>query len=83
MKITIYSKDNCPYCVAAKQLLNDKGVAFEEHNLQHKPDELQALKNRTGMRTVPQIFFDEKLIGGFSDLQKLDQEGKLDALLGL
>lgn len=80
--IVIYSKDNCPYCSAAKSLLSEKGVTFTEHNLQTKPAELAELKARTGLRTVPQIFIDDKLIGGFMDLQKLDQEGKLDALLG-
>ncbi|MBY0369868.1 glutaredoxin family protein [bacterium] len=78
MKITVYSKDNCPYCEAAKGLLKDKKLAFEEINLQHKPDELAALKARTGMRTVPQIFFDEQLIGGFTELKKLADQGLLD-----
>jgi len=78
MKVTVYSKDNCPYCVAAKTLLSQKGVAYEEINLQHKPDELAALKARTGLRTVPQIFFGETLIGGFSDLQKLESDGSLE-----
>lgn len=80
-KVEIYSKDNCPYCSAAKTMLSSKGVPFTEINLQEKPDELAALKAKTGLRTVPQIFIDGKLIGGFTDLQKLDQEGKLDALL--
>ncbi len=81
VKIVVYTKDNCPYCVAAKNLLHQKGAAFTEINLQTKPDELAALKARTGLRTVPQIFFDDKLIGGFSDMQALDNAGKLDALL--
>ena len=46
-----------------------------------EPDELAALKAKTGLRTVPQIFINDQLIGGFTDMQKLDQEGKLDALL--
>ena len=82
-KVVIYTKDNCPYCSAAKTLLAGKGVSYEEHNLETRPDELAALKARTGMRTVPQIFIDDKLIGGFSDMQKLDQQGRLDPLLGL
>ncbi len=80
-KVVIYSKDNCPYCTAAKALLTGKGVPFTEHNLQTKPDELAALKQRTGMRTVPQIFIGEELIGGFSELQKLENDGELDAKL--
>ncbi len=80
-KVQIYTKDNCPYCSAAKTLLSSKGVAYVETNLQTKPDELAALKAKTGLRTVPQIFINDQLIGGFTDMQKLDQEGKLDALL--
>lgn len=80
-QVILYSKDYCPYCSAAKTLLAAKGVPFTEINLQDKPDELAALKARTGLRTVPQIFIGDKLIGGFSDMQKLDQEGKLDAIL--
>lgn len=80
-KVVIYTKDDCPYCVAAKNLLKQKSVAFEEVNLQTKPQELMELKQRTGLRTVPQIFISEKLVGGFTDLQKLDREGKLDAML--
>lgn len=79
--VIVYSKDNCPYCTAAKNLLTQKGVPYTEINLQTKPAELAALKEKTGLRTVPQIFIGDKLIGGFSDMQKLDQEGKLDALL--
>ncbi len=81
-KVIIYSKDNCPYCVAAKTMLTQKGVAYTEINLQTKPDELAALKAKTGLRTVPQIFINDTLVGGFSDMQKLDQQGELDALLG-
>jgi glutaredoxin 3 len=81
-KVIIYSKDNCPYCVAAKTMLTQKGVPYTEINLQTKPQELADLKAKTGLRTVPQIFINDKLVGGFSDLQKLDQEGKLDTMLG-
>jgi glutaredoxin 3 len=79
--VVIYSKDHCPYCSAAKSFLEGKGVPYTEVNLQTKPDELAALKARTGHRTVPQIFVGEQFIGGFTDMQKLDQEGKLDAML--
>jgi glutaredoxin 3 len=80
-QVTIYSKTYCPYCDRAKSLLASKGVAFEEINLEGKPDEMQALVKQTGMRTVPQIFINGKLVGGFTDLAALDQQGKLDALL--
>jgi len=80
-KVVVYTKESCPYCVRAKQLLQGKGVPFEEHNLENKPDELEALKARTKMRTVPQIFINDQLIGGFTELLNLQTSGKLDTLL--
>lgn len=80
-EVKIYSKTYCPYCDRAKALLQSKGVAYEEINLEGKPDEMQALVKQTGLRTVPQIFINGKLVGGFTDLATLDQLGKLDALL--
>lgn len=82
-KVTVYSKDYCPYCDRAKSLLESKGVAFEVIELQDKPAEFQALKERTGLMTVPQIFIGDKLIGGYSDMADLDRKGELDKLLGL
>ena len=81
--VVIYTWTVCPYCVRAKNLLKSKGVSFEEINLDGKDQELAELRARTGMKTVPQIFIDNKLIGGFSDLSQLDSEGKLDGLRGL
>ncbi len=80
-KVVMYSKTHCPYCVRAKALLNQKGVSFEEINLDDKHDDLDALKKRTGQMTVPMIFINDKLIGGFSDLSSLDSKNQLDALL--
>lgn len=80
-KVLIYSKDHCPYCVRAKDLFTRKGVAFEEILLDDKPEEFAALKQRTGMMTVPQIFIDDQLIGGYTDLAALDRDQKLDPLL--
>jgi glutaredoxin 3 len=80
-KIEVYTWSDCPYCVRAKDLLKRKGAAFTEINLDGKDDELKALRERTGMRTVPQIFFDDQLIGGFQDLAALDAKGELDRLL--
>jgi glutaredoxin 3 len=68
--------------VRAKDLLNRKGAQFEEINLDGKDKELAQLRERTGQRTVPQIFIDGKLIGGFTDLAALDSRGELDRLLG-
>lgn len=80
-KVVIYSKSYCPYCVRAKDLFTRKGVAFEEIFLDDRPEEYAALKERTGMMTVPQIFINDQLIGGFTDLAALDNAKKLDDLL--
>lgn len=80
-KVVIYSKDHCPYCQRAKQLFKKKNVSFDEINLEGKEAEYEALKQKTGLRTVPQIFINDQLIGGFSDLAELDAQGKLDPLL--
>jgi glutaredoxin 3 len=79
--VTIYTWTVCPYCDRAKALLKSKGIPYKEINLDGKDDELNDLRNRTGMRTVPQIFIGEKLIGGFSDMSALEQKGELDSLL--
>jgi len=80
-EVKIYSKNNCPYCERAKDLLKSKGVSYEEINLEGKQAEMQALVKMTGLRTVPQIFINGTLVGGFTDLAKLDQIGKLDGML--
>jgi glutaredoxin 3 len=76
-KVKIYTTEYCPFCTRAKNLLKTKNIPYEEVNLEGKDDELVALKNRTGLRTVPQIFFDEKLIGGYAELKALDSSGEL------
>ena len=82
-KVVLYSKDPCPFCVRAKRLLTEKGIAFEEIDLTDKPDEIEAIKQKTGWRTVPIIIINDKLIGGYDDLKALDNDGKLDAMLGI
>lgn len=79
-KVTIYSKTYCPFCVRAKSLLESKGADFEEIMVE-KASAFAELKERTGMRTVPQIFINDKLIGGYTELAALDEEGRLDELL--
>lgn len=76
MKIKIYTTDDCPYCVAAKNLLKRKNLAFEEIDVS-EDDDFDDLVKTTGMKTVPQIFFDDQLIGGFQELTQLDREGKV------
>jgi glutaredoxin 3 len=81
--IQIYTTNYCPYCTSAKNLLKDKGVHFDEINVEGDAEKRAWLTQVTGQRTVPQIFIDNKSIGGFSELKALDQQGKLNPLLGL
>ena len=83
VKVQVYTWSNCPYCVRAKDLLKKKGVAFEEINLDGKDSELMALRDRTGLRTVPQIFIGDTMIGGFNELAALDSKGELNKMLGI
>lgn len=76
-KIEIYTWGHCPYCIRAKNLLDEKGMPFTEVNLDGKDQELVDLRERTGQRTVPQIFIDDEFIGGFSELSAMNEAGKL------
>lgn len=80
-EVTIYTTPTCPYCLAAKELLRSKGVAFNEINIEGDRAAAIALAERTGRRTVPQIYIGATHVGGFDDLAALHHEGRLDALL--
>jgi glutaredoxin 3 len=75
--IKIYTTQTCPYCNAAKEMLTEKGLTYEAIDLTEKPELWQELSEKHDWRTVPMIFIDDELVGGFTDLQKLDAEGKL------
>lgn len=77
----VYSSDYCPYCMRAKQLLANKGVAFEEIKVDGKPQIRAAMTQKAGRTSVPQIWIGDKHIGGCDDLYALERAGKLDALL--
>ncbi|TCG07643.1 glutaredoxin 3 [Paraburkholderia steynii] len=79
--ITIYTTPTCPYCLAAKALLKKKGLSYEEINVQGDRATALALMERTGRRTVPQVFIGETHVGGFDDLNALETEGNLDPLV--
>jgi glutaredoxin 3 len=70
MKAIIWSKYNCPFCDQAKALLNLKGIAFEERKIGDGYTKEDLLESVPTARTVPQIFLDEQLIGGFTELKK-------------
>ena len=81
--VEIYTKFACPYCVRAKQLLDSKGVPYTEYDITMggaKRDEM--LARVPGAQTVPQILINDTPIGGSDDLRALENQGKLDALLG-
>lgn len=79
--ITIYTKDYCGYCAHAKALLTAKGVDFTEIDVTNDRALEAEMIERSGRRTVPQIFIDDLHIGGFDDLAALDAKGELDPLL--
>lgn len=80
--VVIYSTAVCPYCVRAKQLLERKGIEYKEINLSNEAPEVRIeLMQRTNHRTVPQIFIQDKFIGGFDQLYALEREGQLDQLI--
>ncbi|MDO8494370.1 MAG: glutaredoxin 3 [Deltaproteobacteria bacterium] len=80
-KVIVYTTNYCPYCRAAENLLREKGVAFEAIDVTKDDEKRLWLVKTTGYKTVPQIFIDEKPIGGFDNLKKLEESGELDKLL--
>ena len=81
-KVVVYTKRFCGYCTAAKQLLKKRKVDYEEIDLTGDEQGLSELVEKAeGRRTVPQIFIDDKPIGGFTDLRELDQSGQLKDML--
>jgi len=79
--VKIYTTPYCPFCVRAKRLLERKGVGYEEIDVAGDDEARAALAERTGRRTVPQIFIGEVHVGGSDELYALEQEGKLDPML--
>jgi len=83
-KIVMYSTAVCPYCTRAEQLLQRKGVReIEKIRVDLQPELRVAMMEKTGRRTVPQIYIGEKHVGGYDDLASLDQAGELDKLLAI
>jgi glutaredoxin 3 len=80
--VSMYCTAVCPYCVAAERLLKSKGVTdIEKIRIDLQPDRRMEMMERTGRRTVPQIYIDDRHVGGFDDLAALDSGGGLDPLL--
>jgi glutaredoxin 3 len=81
-KVTMYVTASCPYCIAAERLLVDKGVTgIEKIRVDLEPGRRVEMAQKSGRRTVPQIWIGDKHVGGCDDLQDLDREGRLEPLL--
>lgn len=80
-QVVIYTTGYCPYCTRAKSLLANKSVAFQEVDVSARPDLRSFLAERTGQRTVPQVFVNGESLGGFTDIAALDKRGLLDSKL--
>jgi glutaredoxin 3 len=79
--VVMYTSAVCPYCVRAERLLDAKGVAVEKIRVDLDPEQKTIMMQKTGRRTVPQIYVGDTHVGGFDDLYALDQAGRLDPLL--
>lgn len=79
--VRMYTTGYCPYCTQAKRLLASKGVTPEEVPVDRDPAVRQEMMERTGRRTVPQIYVGDTHVGGFDDLAALERAGRLDPLL--
>ena len=80
--VTIYTRMMCGYCTAAKRLLDNKGVAYVEHDASFSPElRREMIQRANGRATFPQIFVGDVHVGGCDDLYALDEEGGLDKLL--
>jgi glutaredoxin 3 len=79
--LKVYTADYCPYCMRAKALLKERGIEFTEEKLSYDDDQAwDALTKRSGLKTVPQIFHGDKLIGGYTELRALDAQDQLASL---
>jgi glutaredoxin 3 len=83
VKVEIYISSLCGYCSRAKNLLDKKGVNFIEYDVTFDAGKRQEMVARAGKTAVPQVFIDDKPVGGFSDLIELDVDDELDNMLGI
>jgi glutaredoxin 3 len=81
-EVQIYTRTPCSYCTRARSLLQRKGVEYTEIPVDHDPAQQQQMFERSRRHTVPQVFIDDRHVGGYSDLAALDSCGELDPLLG-
>ena len=81
-RVLMYTTAVCPYCIRAEQLLHHRGVTeIEKIRVDLQPELRAAMMERTGRRTVPQIYINDEHVGGYDDLAALDHAGKLESML--
>jgi glutaredoxin 3 len=81
-RVEVYTTTYCPFCTRAKSLLKSKGIAFDEIDVTEDAALRQKMIEMSGgRRTVPEIFIDGKIVGGFEELKALDDAGKLDPMI--
>jgi glutaredoxin 3 len=80
-KVQIYTTGWCPYCYAAKALLDDKGVAYDEIDASDSAVRAEMIQRAHGRRTVPQIFIGDRHVGGYDEIAALERHGQLDPYL--
>ena len=80
-EVVMYSTGWCPYCARARALLERKGIAFREIDIETDAGLRAEMIARSGRRSVPQIFIGERHVGGFEELYELDRSGELDSIL--
>jgi glutaredoxin 3 len=81
IQIQMYSKSWCPYCRMAKRLLAEKGLTWQEIDIEDEPERRREMVERSGRTTVPQIWIGERHVGGFNELSGLEASGELDRML--
>ena len=79
--VVMYSTRFCPYCMRARSLLESKGVVYTDIAVDSQPGLRREMTERSGRHTVPQIWIGDRHVGGFDDLARLEQRGRLDELL--
>jgi len=80
-KVVMYYSQECPFCRNAEKLLNAKGASIEKRNIDNNDAVLQEMVKLTGRDSVPQVFINDRHIGGFDDLSELDMDDELEPLL--
>lgn len=81
LSVVLYGIRFCPYCIAARRLLNKKNIQFEDIAVDNNPELRSQISEKSGRTTVPQIWIGEQPIGGYTELQKLALTGELDRML--